>query len=234
MKLNDPPDPLIEQALDRFAAEQGLTRRPHRSPLTPDHQRAFDLILTVCELGCAPPKSYQVNHESSPDIVSELENGGADILGLYDRESGGVTLYAQKCRQLAEELGCLPSEVETVVLIHEWSHLVHHRGTLASSGNHWCDFPRMWQFADTDVEDLAEKTVFLVLHEIVNGEQLRAVQIRLAKMSPPTYRMWLTDFGAWLNSGVVPENSIVDLRRKLRMTRDTTKRDVLEEGPVDS
>lgn len=28
MKLNDPPDPLIEQALDKFAAEQGLTRTP--------------------------------------------------------------------------------------------------------------------------------------------------------------------------------------------------------------
>ena len=28
MKLNDPPDLLIEQALDKFAAEQGLTRRP--------------------------------------------------------------------------------------------------------------------------------------------------------------------------------------------------------------
>ncbi|MEQ2007761.1 MAG: hypothetical protein ABMA26_13275 [Limisphaerales bacterium] len=234
MKLNDPPDPLIEQALDKFAAEQGLTRRPLGGALTPAHQRAFDLILTVCELGCTPPERYRVNHHCSPNIVSELEHGGADILGLYDRESGGVTLCVQKCRQVAEELGCLPSEVETVVLIHEWSHLVHHRGTLASSRNHWCDFPRMWQFADTDVEDLAEKTAFLVLHGIVNGEQLRAVQIRLAKMSPPSYRKWLTDFGAWLNSGVVPENSIEDLRRKLRMTRDTTKRDVLKEGAVDS
>ena len=233
MKLNQPPDPLIEQALDKFAAEQGLSRRPLESPLTPDHQRAFDLILTVCKLGCAPPKSYQVNHQLSPNIVSELENGGTDILGLYDRESGGVTLCAQKCGQVAVELGCLPSEVETVVLIHEWSHLVHHRGTLGSSGKHWSDFPRMWQFADTDVEDLAEKTAFLVLHGIVNGEQLRAVQIRLAKMSPQTYRKWLTDYGSWLNSAVIPENYLEDLRRKLRLTRDTTKEDVLEEGSVD-
>lgn len=28
MKLNESPDPLIEQALDKFAAEQGLTRTP--------------------------------------------------------------------------------------------------------------------------------------------------------------------------------------------------------------
>lgn len=34
MKLNDPPDPLIEQALDKFAAEQGLTRTP-RAALPP-------------------------------------------------------------------------------------------------------------------------------------------------------------------------------------------------------
>lgn len=32
MKLNDPPDPLIEQALDKFAAEQGLTRTPRAAP----------------------------------------------------------------------------------------------------------------------------------------------------------------------------------------------------------
>ena len=234
MKLNDPPDPLIEQALDRFAVEQRLMRRPLESPLTPDQQNAYGQILTVCDLGCALPKSYQVNHQTSPNIASELESGGIDVLGLYDRESGGVTLYAQKCRQVANELGCLPSEVETVVLIHEWSHLVHHRGTSVSSGKHWSDFPRLWQFADTDAEDLAEKTAFLVLHRIINGEQLRTVQITLAKMSPPAYRKWLADYGKWLNSRVVPENSLEDLRRKLRMTRDTTKADMLEEGGVDS
>ena len=38
MKLNDPPDPLIEQALDKFAAEQGLIRTPRAAqpPSTTD------------------------------------------------------------------------------------------------------------------------------------------------------------------------------------------------------
>lgn len=35
MKLNDPPDPLIEQALDKFAAEQGLTRIPRAAQPPP-------------------------------------------------------------------------------------------------------------------------------------------------------------------------------------------------------
>ena len=44
MKLNDPPDPLIEQALDKFAAEQGLTRTPRAAwpPSTPDDPMSME------------------------------------------------------------------------------------------------------------------------------------------------------------------------------------------------
>ena len=62
MKLNDPPDPLIEQALNKFAAEKGLTRtlRAARPPSTPDG-----------------PVSVEAPVESQPD-ADKLADRGED------------------------------------------------------------------------------------------------------------------------------------------------------------
>ncbi|MEQ2008466.1 MAG: hypothetical protein ABMA26_16930 [Limisphaerales bacterium] len=47
MKLNDPPDPLIEQALDKFAAEQGLTRIPRATLSPPSADSPFPVAAQV-------------------------------------------------------------------------------------------------------------------------------------------------------------------------------------------
>lgn len=47
MKLNDPPDPLIEQALDKFAAEKGLTRTPRAAPPPPAADGAASVVVPL-------------------------------------------------------------------------------------------------------------------------------------------------------------------------------------------
>lgn len=65
MKLNDPPDPLIEQALDKFAAAQGLTRTP-RETLPPP--------ATDC------PVPVEVPLEPQPDSAKLIAPGVDSVL----------------------------------------------------------------------------------------------------------------------------------------------------------
>ena len=76
MKLNDPPDPLIEQALDKFAARQGLTRIPRAALPPPATERPVPV-----EVPLEPqPDSATL---ADPGMVSALKNPHTEA---YDRE----------------------------------------------------------------------------------------------------------------------------------------------------
>lgn len=71
MKLNDPPDPLIEQALDKFAARQGLTRTPRAAqpPSTTDGPVPVEVPVEP------QPDSAKL---ADPGMVSALKNPHTD------------------------------------------------------------------------------------------------------------------------------------------------------------
>ena len=66
MRLHEPPGPMNEQALDKFAAKQRLTRTPHLalSPASLDGRTPATVVRTP------PPNT---NTLSAPDMVSALK-----------------------------------------------------------------------------------------------------------------------------------------------------------------
>jgi hypothetical protein len=190
--------------------------------LTDDEQVLFEKVAEVCGLELAVPDRYLIDDSPVQDVLQELRDLGAEALGTYDPIISEVRLFVKRCAQAAKEFKVRPRDVEVIVLAHEWAHLIQHQG----KGKHpdapvaWKDYPRLWQYSETDEEDLAEKAAFMALHKLPDGNRLQHLMIRLAEVSPPKYQKWLTDYANWRDAGSPPIAALQWLHTTLRLVRD--------------
>ena len=190
--------------------------------LTDDEQALFKQVAEVCGLELATPDHYLTDDGPSPDILKELKESGVEALGIYDPDTGDVTLYIVKCAQMSKKLNASPRDIELIVLAHEWAHMIQHQG----KGKHpdapvaWEDYPRLWQYSGTDEEDLAQKAAYMALHGFADGKALQRTMVLMANYQPTPYKQFRKAFASWLANGVPPDAAVNDLQNTMRLVRD--------------
>lgn len=200
--------------------------------LTDDEQALSRQVAEVCGLELPTPTHYLTDDGHSPHILKELEELGVDALGCCNRDTGDIVLFVERCRQAANELKANPRHIELIVLVHEWAHLIQHWGHLPDAPVVWQDFPRLPQGSGTDKEDLAQKAAFMALHGFADGKALQRTMVLMADCQPAPYRKFLNDFAIWLESGEPPNETLLELRRLLRVVRDAKPDDVIALFPA--
>ena len=157
----------------------------------------FEIVCTTCRLECIAPSEFVVDNSFSDDIEDEVMHGDGDVLGLYVPEAvpnDSVRLFREKCRQFAELLkseypgdaSISAAAVERIVLVHEFSHFVHHRGECPEhpSGGPWDEFK---DWPEDECENFAQRTTYLSLK--VENPAFATLMAKMSAYQPKRYRI---------------------------------------------
>lgn len=196
--------------------------------LTDDAKALFKQVAKVCGLELATQDHYLTDDGPSPDILKELKESGVEALGIYDPDTGDVTLYIVKCAQMSKKLNASPRDIELIVLAHEWAHLIQHRGRHPDAPVLWQDFPRLPQGSRTDKEDLAQKAAYMALHGFADGKALQRTMVLMADYQPTPYKQFRKDFAGWLAGGIPLDEDLGKLQTLMLVVRDANKEKVLK------
>jgi hypothetical protein len=105
--------------------------------------------------------------------------GGLDLLGTYHLSRGKVTVYVDSCRQAALHFGVEFDELIEVVLVHELTHLMTHKGFICANNS-----DHLWEYT-------AQCGTYAYLK--THGPK-RALEVfkQLSPHQPFIYRTWET------------------------------------------